>query len=130
MDWERKNEPSPSRLTCVAYIKGKSVAKTISRIAKQIFPPKYMNTEHNQQSPEPLLTPIQVTFLTQAELAKALGVCRQTIVRWTQSEFIPAIRIGNKSVRYDLAEVRAHLISQSKVERIEQELRDETTKHN
>ena len=121
---------TPSRLTCVAYIKGKSVAKTISRIAKQIFPPKYMNTEHNQQSHEPLLTPIQVTFLTQAELAKALGVCRQTIVRWTQSEFIPAIRIGNKSVRYDLTEVRHHLISQSKGERIEQELRDETTKHN
>jgi excisionase family DNA binding protein len=89
-----------------------------------------MNTEHNQQSHEPLLTPIQVTFLTQAELAKALGVCRQTIVRWTQSEFIPAIRIGSKSVRYDLAEVRAHLIGQSKAERIEQELRDETTKHN
>jgi len=89
-----------------------------------------MNTEHNQQSPEPLLTPIQVTFLTQAELAKALGVCRQTIVRWTQSEFIPAIRIGSKSVRYDLAEVRAHLIGQSKVERIEEEIKIETTKHN
>jgi hypothetical protein len=89
-----------------------------------------MNTEHNQQSPEPLLTPIQVTFLTQAELAKALGVCRETISRWTQAEFIPAIRIGSKSVRYDLAEVRAHLIGQSKAERIEQELRDETTKHN
>jgi len=130
MNWAGKNEPSPSRLTCVAYIKGKSVAKTISRITKQIFPPKYMNTEHNQQSPEPLLTPIQVTFLTQAELAKALGVCRQTIVRWTQSEFIPAIRIGSKSVRYDLAEVRAHLIGQSKAERIEEEIKIKTTKHN
>ena len=130
MNWRRKNEPTPSRLTCVAYIKDRSVAKTISRIAIQIFPPKYMNTEHNNQSHEPLLTPIQVTFLTQVELAKALGVCRQTIVRWTQSEFIPAIRIGSKSVRYDLAEVRHHLISQSKGERIEQELRDETTKHN
>jgi excisionase family DNA binding protein len=89
-----------------------------------------MNTKPNHQSLEPLLTPIQVTFLNQAALAKELGVCRQTIVRWTQAELIPAIRIGNKSVRYDLAEVRAYLNSQSKVERIEQELRDETTKHN
>jgi len=89
-----------------------------------------MNTNHNNQSPEPLLTPIKVTFLTQAELAKELGVCRETVSRWTQAELIPAIRIGNKSVRYDLAEVRAHLISQSKVERIEEEIKTETTKHN
>jgi excisionase family DNA binding protein len=55
----------------------------------------------------------KVTFLTQNELAKELGVCRQTIVRWTQSDFIPAIRIGKKSVRYDLLQVREHLIKQS-----------------
>ena len=49
---------------------------------------------------------------TQAELAKALGVCRQTIVRWTQAELIPAIRIGKKSVRYDMAQVTEHLRNQ------------------
>jgi excisionase family DNA binding protein len=89
-----------------------------------------MNTNHNHQSPEPLLTPIKVTFLTQAELAKELGVCRETVSRWTQAELIPAIRIGKKLVRYDLAEVRNHLIAQSKGERIEQELAEEIKKHN
>ena len=55
---------------------------------------------------------MEYKLYTQAELAKALGVCRQTIVRWTQSEFIPAIRIGNKSVRYDMAQVTEHLRNQ------------------
>lgn len=87
-----------------------------------------MNKELDDISPEPLLTPIKVTLLTQSQLAKVLGVCRDTVSRWTQAELIPAIRIGNKSVRYDLAEVRNHLIAQSKVERIEQELTDEIKK--
>jgi excisionase family DNA binding protein len=52
-------------------------------------------------------------LLTQSELAKALGVCRQTIVRWSQGNLIPTIRIGNKSVRYDLIQVREHLIKQT-----------------
>ena len=52
-------------------------------------------------------------FLTQAELAKELGVCRETVSRWTQAELIPAIRIGKKLVRYDLALVKEHLIKQS-----------------
>lgn len=87
-----------------------------------------MNKELDDISPEPLLTPIKVTLLTQSQLAKVLGVCRDTVSRWTQAELIPAIRIGNKSVRYDLVEVRNHLIAQSKVERIEQELTDEIKK--
>ena len=121
---------TPSRLTLCAYVKACAVARIVSDIRPQIFPPKYMNTNHNHQSPEPLLTPIKVTFLTQAELAKELGVCRETVSRWTQAELIPAIRIGKKLVRYDLTEVRAHLISQSKGERIEEEIKIETTKHN
>lgn len=55
---------------------------------------------------------MEYKLLTQVELAKALGVCRQTIVRWTQSEFIPAIRIGKKSVRYDMGQVTEHLRNQ------------------
>jgi excisionase family DNA binding protein len=89
-----------------------------------------MNTNHNHQSPEPLLTPIQVTFLTQVELAKALGVCRETVSRWTQANSIPSLRIGKRAVRYDLAEVRSFLISQSKVECVEQEIQSEIAKHN
>ena len=52
-------------------------------------------------------------LLTQTELAKALGVCRETVCRWTQAELIPAIRIGKKSVRYDLIQVKEHLIKQT-----------------
>ena len=55
---------------------------------------------------------MEYKLYTQAELAKALGVCRQTIVRWTQAELIPAIRIGKKSVRYDMAQVTEHLRNQ------------------
>ena len=51
-------------------------------------------------------------FLTQEQLAKELGVCRETVSRWTQAELIPAIRIGKKSVRYDLAQVMEHLRNQ------------------
>jgi excisionase family DNA binding protein len=55
---------------------------------------------------------MEYKLYTQAELAKELGVCRDTVSRWTQAELIPAIRIGKKSVRYDMAQVIEHLRNQ------------------
>jgi excisionase family DNA binding protein len=55
---------------------------------------------------------MEYKLYTQEQLANALGVCRQTIVRWTQADLIPAIRIGKKSVRYDMTQVTEHLRNQ------------------
>lgn len=54
------------------------------------------------------LTP-EVTYLTQVELAQKLGVHRDTIVKWSLRGLIPKIKIGKRSVRYDLAKVREFL---------------------
>lgn len=54
-------------------------------------------------------------FLTAAELAAELKVCRRTIGNWTRCRRIPCLRLGRRCVRYDPARVREAL------ERFEQE---------
>lgn len=49
------------------------------------------------------------TLLTAAELAEALKVSRRTIGNFTKSRRIPALKLGRRCVRYDLARVRAAL---------------------
>ena len=41
------------------------------------------------------------TLLTQAEIAKALGVCQETVSRLTVAGRIPFISIGRRGKRYD-----------------------------
>jgi len=72
-------------------------------------------------TPEPLLTPIKVTFLTQAELAKEIGVCQVTVSRWTSEKSIPCLRIGKRTVRYDLEQVRNYLANQAGRVEVEEE---------
>ena len=54
--------------------------------------------------------PIDVSkLLTAAELAEALKVSRRTIGNFTKSRRIPALKLGRRCVRYDLARVRESL---------------------
>jgi len=72
-----------------------------------------MKRKQITESPEPLLTPIKVTFLTQAELANEMGVCQMTIYRWTRDKRIPCLRIGSRTVRYNPELVRNYLANQA-----------------
>ena len=49
------------------------------------------------------------TLLTAAEIAAELKVGRRTIGAWTKSRRIPALKLGRRCVRYDLAHVREAL---------------------
>lgn len=44
-------------------------------------------------------------LLTASEVAERLRVSKDTIRLWTQDGILPAIRINQKIVRYDFAEV-------------------------
>jgi excisionase family DNA binding protein len=60
-------------------------------------------TKHNKTQPEPLLT--------QAELARVLGVHIETISRLTVSKRIPFIWVGRRAKRYELEAVVIALAS-------------------
>ena len=44
-------------------------------------------------------------LLTAAQLAEKLGVCIDTVRRWTREGKIPRLRVGAKWTRYKLGEV-------------------------
>ncbi len=48
-------------------------------------------------------------LITTRELAERLGLQPDTIRRWARARRIPALRIGEKTLRFDLAEVIAAL---------------------
>lgn len=48
-------------------------------------------------------------LLTAAELAAEIKVGRRTIGAWTKNRRIPALKLGRRCVRYDLARVREAL---------------------
>jgi excisionase family DNA binding protein len=52
-------------------------------------------------------------LLTTPELAEKLRVNRNTIVIWAKNGQIPSVRLGSKTLRYDLAEVLAALKANS-----------------
>ncbi len=45
------------------------------------------------------------TLLTAAELAQEIKVGRRTIGAWTSARKIPALKLGRRCIRYDLARV-------------------------
>ena len=55
------------------------------------------------------MTKDATTLLTAAELAAEIKVGRRTIGAWTKSRRIPALKLGRRCVRYDLARVNAAL---------------------
>jgi len=44
-------------------------------------------------------------LITTSELAERLGVTSETIRKWTREGRIPCLRIGRKTLRFDLAAV-------------------------
>lgn len=69
----------------------------------------------HQFLPSPGTEPSRPALHTATEIGKCVGVSRRTIGEWTASRKIPAIVIGRKIVRYDLAAV---LLALKKFERI------------
>ena len=57
--------------------------------------------------------PLSDALITTNRIAKCLGVKTETIRRWVRERRIPAYRIGKKTLRFDLHEVRAELKRQS-----------------
>jgi excisionase family DNA binding protein len=55
----------------------------------------------------------KIKFLTRLELSQELGIRPETLSRWTSRGIIPHLRLG-RLVRYDLAEIRKHLIKKSR----------------
>lgn len=48
-------------------------------------------------------------LLTQREVAEYLGVTTRTVRNWSAAGKLPAYKLGDKIVRYDMAEVDAFL---------------------
>ena len=57
----------------------------------------------------PLPQPETPELLTVQELARALKLNPQTLYRLVRQGLVPAVRIGNKTLRFDPAQVRAML---------------------
>jgi excisionase family DNA binding protein len=50
-------------------------------------------------------------LLTQREVAKLLGICPETVCRWTRRGLIPCVRVGRRFLRYERPALAALLSS-------------------
>ena len=56
---------------------------------------------------------IQMKFLTRIQLAKQLSVTPRTIANWSANGYITPIKIGKKTLRFDLEAVLIELNAKS-----------------
>jgi hypothetical protein len=54
-------------------------------------------------------------LITRRDLARRFSVSERTVFNWQRNKLIPSIAIGARTVRFDLADVRAALVRNHRV---------------
>lgn len=60
-------------------------------------------------------TPTDEDWLTAEQISQRLGVCSATIRLWGRQKRIPVLRLGYRTVRYDIVAVKKALSKKAKV---------------
>lgn len=85
--------PRGSYFTSALLVRGRlspTLLDTLARERSRTFPMK------TKQAPT-----LSAELLTQREVAKLLGICPETVCRWTRRGLIPCVRVGRRFLRYE-----------------------------